>query len=152
QAMEALAISSGSAVLGAMILFTFVLGTSPTFFVLGFLATRVRGQYQKIFAVAAALLILFLGIVSLNGALNLLGLPSPSSIISALLQPGGFGGLDTPPNGANLVAANVVNGTQEIVINTLDNGYQPNYFSAHSGQPIRLKLRTNNTYGCTRSF
>src|SRR5262249_47251638 len=31
QAMEALAITSGSAILGALILFSFVLGTSPTF-------------------------------------------------------------------------------------------------------------------------
>src|SRR5258708_3456788 len=152
QAMEALAISSGSAVLGALILFNFVLGTSPTFFVLGFLATRVRGQFQKVFAVAAAFLIMSLGLVSLNAALNLLGLPSPSSIVTALLQPGGLGGFGAPPQGAKLVAANVVNGVQEVTINTLDYGYQPSYFSARSGQPIRLKLETNNTFGCTRSF
>ena len=54
--------------------------------------------------------------------------------------------------GTGIVAANVVDGVQEVTINTLDYGYQPSYFSARSGQPIRLKLETNNTYGCTRSF
>src|SRR5258708_27069691 len=108
QAMEALAITSGSAVLGALILFNFVLGTSPTFFVLGFLATKIRGQYQKALAVVAAALILFLGIVSLDGALNLLGLPSPSRIVTALLHPGGFRGLDKPPSGAPIVDATLV--------------------------------------------
>lgn len=152
QAMEALAISSGSPVLGALILFSFVLGTSPTFFVLGFLATKIRGQYQKVLAVAAAILILFLGVVSLDGALNLVGLPSPSRIVTAFLQPGGFGGFDKPPAGVQLVAANVVNGVQEVTINALNTAYSPNFFSAHSGQPIRLRVKTNNTYGCTRSF
>lgn len=152
QAMEALAITSGSAVLGALILFSFVLGTSPTFFVLGFLATKIRGQFQKIFAVAAALLILFLGIVSLDGALNLLGLPSPSRIVTALLQPGGFGGFDKPPAGAKLVSANIVGGVQELVIDAQPYGYQPAYMSAKSGQPLRLRMQTHNSYGCTRSF
>lgn len=152
QAMEALAITSGSPFLGALILFNFVLGTSPTFFVLGFLASKIRAQYQKTFALIAALLILFLGVVSLDGALNLLGLPSPSQVVTAFLQPGGFGGFDTPPSNASFVAANTVSGIQEITLNALDHGYQPAYFSARSGQPLRLKLQTNNTYGCTRSF
>ena len=152
QAMEALAISSGSAVLGALILFSFVLGTSPTFLVLGFLATRVRGQYQKVLAVAAAFLIMFLGLVSLDGALNILGLPSPSHAVTALLQPGGFGGFDKPPAGANIVAANLVNGVQELVVVAQPTSYQPAYLSAKSGQPIRLRMQTKGNYGCTRSF
>src|SRR5439155_2513974 len=39
QAIEVLAITSGSPILGALVLFVFILGTSPTFFVLGFLAS-----------------------------------------------------------------------------------------------------------------
>ena len=40
QAMEVLAISSGNALLGVLVMFLFVLGTSPTFFILGFVATQ----------------------------------------------------------------------------------------------------------------
>jgi len=147
QTMEVLAITSGSPILGAVILFAFVLGTSPTFFVLGFLATRIRGQFQQIFAVAAAFLILFLGIVSLDGALNLLGSPiTPSRIVASLFQPGGAYKSGTP------VAASAVNGVQELNINAYPNGYAPSYFRVRSGQPIRLRLVTSNSYGCTRGF
>ncbi|MHB8627607.1 MAG: urease accessory protein UreH domain-containing protein [Aggregatilineales bacterium] len=152
QAMEATAITSGSPVLGALILFVFVLGTSPIFFVLGFLASKIHGQFQKPFALVAALLIMFLGIVSLDGALNFLGLPSPSTILTAFFQPGGYGGLNAPPAGAKAVAANLVNGVQELTVNALPYGYQPNYLTAQHGLPIRLKMDTNNSYGCTRSF
>ncbi len=40
QAMMALAIASGSAFAGAAILFAFILGTSPVFFLLGYLQSR----------------------------------------------------------------------------------------------------------------
>ncbi|MCC7446120.1 MAG: sulfite exporter TauE/SafE family protein [Anaerolineae bacterium] len=148
QAMEVLAISSADALLGALIMFVFVLGTSPTFFVLGFLATRIRGKFQKSFLVAAAGLILILGVVSLDGGLNLLGLPiAPSHLIETMLQPGGNSGASALP-----VMAKVVDGVQEITINALNTSYFPNRLTAQSGQPIRLKLVTKESYSCTRSF
>lgn len=147
QTMEVLAVTSGSPILGALILFVFTLGTSPTFLVLGFLATRIRGKLQHLFAVAAAFLILFLGIVALDGALTLLGSPiTPSRIVASIFQPGGA------YKSGKAVTANVVSGMQELTINALAYGYTPNYFRAKSGQPIRLRLVTNNSYGCTRAF
>ena len=147
QAMELLAITSGSPILGALIMFVFVLGTSPTFLVLGFLATRMRGKYQSIFAIAAALAILFLGIVSLDGGLNLLGSPlAPSRMLASLTQPRSVSA------SAGIVQANVVDSVQEIAIRAENYGYSPNYWSAQSGQPIRIRLVTNNSYGCTRAF
>lgn len=149
QVMETLAISSGNPLMGALIMFAFVLGTSPTFFVLGFLVTRIRGQFQRPFTIAAAVLILLLGVVSLDGGLNLLGSPlAPSRIVAAFTRPGGFN-VDTskPP-----ILANSVNGAQELTINVFPTAYTPNYLSARSGQPIRLRLITGNGYGCTRGF
>jgi uncharacterized protein len=147
QAMEVLAISSGSPILGTLIMFAFVLGTSPTFLVLGFLATRLRGKFQNLFAATAALLILFLGVISLDGALNLLGSPlTPSRLIAAVLRSDKF-----TPSGA-LTAAQVVDGIQEITLTVEYSGYSPDYINAQSGQPIRLRLVTNESYGCARAF
>lgn len=147
QAMEVLAITSGSAILGALIMFVFVLGTSPTFAVLGFLATRMRGKYQSVFAIAAALAILFLGIVSLDGGLNLLGSPlAPSRMLSSLVQARGIN------TAVGMTQANVVDGAQELLIRAEPYGYSPNYWRAQSGQPVRIRLVTNNNFGCTRSF
>ncbi|MBX3063336.1 MAG: sulfite exporter TauE/SafE family protein [Anaerolineae bacterium] len=147
QAMEVVAISSGNPLSGAAILFVFVLGTMPTFLVLGFLATRLRGKYQQLLALAAALLILFLGIVSLDGGLNLLGSPlAPSRLLASTLR---FG---DPTLSSTPIPAQIVGGTQELTVNAYPTQYSPSYLSAKSGQPIRLRLVTNNSYGCTRGF
>lgn len=142
QAMEVLAISSGNALTGALILFAFVLGTSPTFFVLGFLASQIRGKYQHVFATVAAFLILGLGILSLDAGLNLLGSPlAPRRIVASLFLPGGV------PSVPELVG-----GVQVLTINVEDRGYSPNYWNIKSGQPVRLRLITNRTFGCARAF
>ncbi len=143
QAMMVLAVSTGSPVLGALVLFVFVLGTSPTFMVLGFLATRLRGQLQQVFTLAAAVLILLLGVLSINAGLNVLGSPlAPERLLTSL-----FGGGYSQP-----VAAQVVNGVQEVTINARENGYVPSYFSAASGQPLRVRVVTDQTHGCSRIF
>jgi sulfite exporter TauE/SafE len=151
QAMEVIAISSGNPVTGALIMLAFVLGTSPTFFVLGFLATRVRGKFQRALTVAAILLILLLGFVSLDNGLTVLGSPlAPSQLLASILRPGGY---NTPAG--TPIPGRLTEGMQELKINVSSdswNGYSPNYFTVRSGQPIRLLLITNNTYGCARAF
>jgi len=89
QAMMALAIASGSPIAGAVTMFTFVLGTVPVFFTLGYFMMKVsdiqEGRFMKIAAVAIIILALF----NLNNALGLAGagIPignySPSNSISA---------------------------------------------------------------------
>jgi len=143
QAMEVLAVSSGSALVGAVIMFLFVLGTSPTFFVLGFVATQLRGPAGRWFTRGAVVLILILAFVSLNGGLTALGSPLAPGRIFASLFPGTYG---IP------VTAQVVDGKQEITMEASSKGYTPNYFIAQSGQPIRLKLITQDTLSCSRLF
>jgi uncharacterized protein len=148
QAMEIVAISSGSPLSGALIMFAFILGTLPTFMILGFLATTLRSKFNQALALTAALLILFLGLVSVDGGLNVLGSPlAPSRVISAFLSPRGF---NTPVG--DPVPAQVVNGVQELTINAAPTSYTPNYLSVKSGQPIIVRLKTNENYGCTRAF
>jgi sulfite exporter TauE/SafE len=143
QAMMVLAISTGSALLGALTLFAFVLGTSPTFFVLGFLLTQARGKLKQALTVGAAVLILALGVVSVNAGLRLLDSPlAPSTILSSVLY----------PSTGEAPATAGADGVQEVTINVLDTGYAPNRLTAASGQPIRLRLMTDNTYGCARAF
>ncbi len=143
QAMMVLAVSSGNPLWGALILFTFVLGTSPTFFVLGFLVTRLRGKVQQAFTVITTILILFLGLLAINAGLRVAGSPlAPSTLLTSLMNP------QLESSGATVAA----DGVQEITINVLDRGYVPNILNVESDKPIRLKLVTNNTYGCARAF
>jgi len=141
QAMEVLAIGSASPLLGALIMFFFVLGTSPTFFVLGFLATQLRGKLQTMFAFAAALLVLALGVVALDSGLKLVNAPFAPSRVIASLAP--------TPSAAQAV---MVDGVQELTVNATEYGYTPTVLEAQSGIPIRLWLATDNTFGCARAF
>jgi hypothetical protein len=140
--MAVLAISSANPIIGAAVMAVFVLGTSPTFFVLGFLVTRLRGQLQRLFTLVTAALILFLGLLSLNGGLNLIGSPlAPERLLTSLFQTRGG-----PP------AAQTVNGVQEMVINVNYQGYQPANWRAESGKPLRLRMLTHETYSCALAF
>jgi sulfite exporter TauE/SafE len=144
QAMELLAISSGSALSGALILAVFVLGTSPTFLVLGFLATQFRGKLQATFATIAALLILALGFISIDAGLNIVGAPfAPSRVIAGVIDAA------APPQSTR---AQAVGDAQEVTINVGDHGYVPNNLIAVSGKPLKLVMVTDESYSCARAF
>ena len=81
-AMMALAIGSGSPVAGALILGAFVLGTTPVFFTLAYLATKLGERLQANFLKVAGAVVLILGLVSIDGGLVLAG----SSITFAAFQ------------------------------------------------------------------
>src|SRR3989344_5362816 len=73
QAMMALAIAAGSPVYGAAIMFAFVLGTIPVFFILGYLATRLGDSLHKKFMRVAAYAIVLLALFNLNNGIALTG-------------------------------------------------------------------------------
>jgi uncharacterized protein len=135
------AVNTGSAWMGALVLFTFVLGTAPTFLILGFIATQGRGKLQPLFAGVAAVLILVLGAVSIDTGLNVLGAPfAPSRVIASAFGRG------------EAVPAQIVDGVQEFTVRAANGGYTPNYLSAQAGMPIRLRMVTQDSLGCERAF
>src|SRR3989344_1958389 len=73
QGMMALAIASGAPLYGAAIMFAFVLGTSPVFFILGYLATRLGDSMHKKFMRVAAYAIVLLALFNLNNGIALTG-------------------------------------------------------------------------------
>ena len=79
--MMALAITSANPLSGAAILFAFILGTSPLFFALAYLARRLGQKMEARFMKFAAITVLILALVSIDGGLNLMGshCPSPAS-------------------------------------------------------------------------
>ncbi len=140
--METRAITAGDWLQGALIMFIFVLGTVPTFFVLGFLATQLRGKLQVAFAFAAALLLVILGFLSIDNGLTIADSPlAPSRIMVALLP---------IPDDAG--RAEVQDGVQYLTIEAHGYGYEPTVLVAESGIPIQLRVETNNTLGCARAF
>ncbi len=150
QAMEVLAITSGSPVNGALIMFFFVLGTSPLFALIGVATARLsEGFRQKFLKIAAAALI-FLGLSSINGVLVVLDSPISfekiTSPITYYFSDKRFDYLDA------VTSQPTASGEQTLLINIDSNGYSPSKLTAKVGVPVNLTLKTNNSYSCASSF
>ena len=75
QAMMAVAMGTGDPVTGATMMFAFTLGTTPVFFTVAYLATRLGARLEKNFVRVVAVIVLVLGLVSIDGGLTLAGWP-----------------------------------------------------------------------------
>lgn len=139
QAMEVLAVSSGNPVSGALVLFSFVLGTSPLFLIIGWLTTKFSETFRARFFKAAAFLVIFIAFSSLNGALVLAGSKySFDNWVWAFKQ-------------TFLISAAPA-ATNDVTINVANNGYSPRNFSVKVNQPVNLTLVTQGTYSCASVF
>jgi uncharacterized protein len=144
QAMMALAMVSGSPLSGAAILFAFVLGTSPVFFLLGYFATKLGDILHEKFMKLAAFVILFLALFNLNNALYLTGsnftIDSFAKDIWCVLS----------YCADNNAAAQNPTDVAEIVFEA--EGYNPNNLTVRKGATITLNLNNISGSGCTQSF
>ena len=142
QAMMAVALGTGNPIYASGIMFAFVLGTSPVFFMLG-VATLNLLKRKAFRFVAAGALVIF-GIISINGAMGMLGSPHTLQNYWKVVSK------NTTKNEA--IAGVSANGTQDVTINVTSRGYQSNVSTLKAGVPVKLKLVTNNTLGCSRAF
>lgn len=157
-AMEALAISTANALLGAATMFFFILGTIPLFFGIGYLTTILGDAYRERFLKLAALIVLYLGLKSFNGALVAGGSPftfqtlaDNSPIQIDLNAPAERqAGLAGDPSAANPVRDE--NGVAVADITVAPNGYTPNFIQVKAGSPVKLNLTSTGGLGCTSVF
>ncbi len=147
QAMMATALGTGSALMGAALMFAFTLGTSPVFFLVAYLATELGAKLEKFFMRFVAIVVLILGFVTFDSGLNLIG--SPFSLQNMTRN------WFTPQAAANAsadVPQPVTAAEGEIVLNVGNNGYSPAILKAPAGKDLTLSLITNKTYSCARDF
>jgi sulfite exporter TauE/SafE len=144
QAMMATALGTGSAAMGAALMFAFTLGTSPVFFIVAYLTTELGAKLEKFFMRFVAVVVLILGFVTLDGGLNVLGSPFSFQNMTRNLFPS----LSAPAAEAPQQPA----AEGEIVLNVLNGGYFPATLNAPAGKDFTLNLVTNQTYSCARDF
>ena len=144
-AMEALAISSGNAFLGAAIMVAFILGTMPVFFGIGWVTSVLGNNFRDKFLKIAAVAVLYLGLTSINGALIAGGSPVTfQSVIEDIL---------VVPGGSNSnIQNNNVRITQNVEITITSGGYSPNYIKVKKGSPVTITLKSQNAYSCASAF
>lgn len=158
QAMMALAIASSSAAQGAALMFAFTLGTSPVFFAVTFFASRLGARLEGAFMRVVAVVILILGLVSIESGVNLIGSPVSASRIIRNIQNSQTANIaatpGTPLTGAGPFQPTVTLDTQEGVVNLLviNSGYSPAVLHVSGDEPFTLNLVTNKTLSCSRAF
>lgn len=143
QGMMAVAVGTGNALQGAVLMFAFTLGTSPVFFALSYLAMKLGAQMEKWFMRFVAVVMLVLGLVSVNSGLTLVGSPlSLTNIMASAKSSQSVSASSSLPqsDGVNLYLA--ANG----------NGYFPQRLNAKAETEITLNVVTNQTYSCARDF
>jgi sulfite exporter TauE/SafE len=144
-AMEALAISSANPFWGAAIMATFVLGTSPLFFGIGWLTSVLGDNFRGKFLKIAAVAVIYLGITSINGAFIALGFPINSQTITAT-----FNRSFQQKSEEKLYSEAPTSQAIEIVV-TAD-GYAPNYVRVKKGSPVTVKLVGKDAFSCASAF
>lgn len=136
QAMMALSVGSAKPLTGAMIMFFFVLGTIPIFFILSYLATQIGEKFKNIFYKIVALFLIILSIYTFSNGLRLSGV--------------NFG---VKKNNNNIQNSIIDNNIQKISIK-LDNriGYTPNSIILKKDVPVELSIYANGATSCVRQF
>jgi sulfite exporter TauE/SafE len=146
QAMMATALGTGSAAMGAALMFAFVLGTSPVFFIIAYLTTELGARLEKFFMRFVAVVVLILGFTTLNSGLNVLGSPLSFQNLTRNLIPSES--VSDPVVESPKTAAT----EGEIFLNVNNDGYFPRTLSAPADTTVTLNLVTNQTYSCARDF
>lgn len=126
QAMQLFAMSSGSFIKGALIMFLFALGTAPGLLGIGGLSSIFKGQKARIFFMTAGIAVLAMGWLNIvNG----------SSLIS-------FKG-----KAANIISeeanAQVVRMTQK------SNGYSPSVLRVEKGRQVKWIITGTASFSCS---
>jgi sulfite exporter TauE/SafE len=141
QAMMATALGTASVAMGAALMFAFTLGTTPVFFVVAYLTTEIGSRMENYFMRFVAVVVLILGLVTLNNGLNLMG--SPYSFTSIA------GGLTNTASASGTTASAP---SADLTLMVQNGGYFPHTLAAVADQPVVLNLVTNKTYSCSRDF
>ena len=143
QAMMALAVASGNPFMGAIIMFVFTLGTSPLFFILGFLTMKLGDVLHLRFMKVAAFAIILLALFNLDATVALTG--SQHTIRNTL------------KSGYCLISycdqsTYTMDPVSALEITITSKGYSPNYFVVKAGSEVTLHLRNQGAYNCAQAF
>jgi sulfite exporter TauE/SafE len=149
--VEALALTSGSPWAGAAIMAVFVVGTAPLFTLLGYAARKAVTAWRGRLAAATGLVVLAVGLYTLNGGLELAGSPFAASRIAeaAGLGPAPITGTLAP---ADAPPVSVTGGRQTVVVTARTGSYSPANLQVRAGLPTTLIVRSANANGCVRAF
>lgn len=138
----ALALASGSAAYGAATMAVFVAGTSPLFALVGYAAHKAATAWKEQLAFATGVVLLAVGLYTLNGGLTLAGSPLAAGNLSSTL------GLtdDSAPDASTVDVGD--DGVQKALITVRPGMYVPGNVEVKAGIPTTLVFRSEDAFGC----
>lgn len=151
QSMEVLAIASGNPIQGALIMGSFVLGTSPIFALLGIATAKLTESWREVFNKTAAAILIALAIYSFNSALIVIDSPITIGKMTEKIT-WFFSDERIRQKKADNQTAKQVGNLQKITIEIKNNGYLPKYFTVKKDIPVELTLSSGTVYSCAQSF
>ncbi len=159
QAMMAVALSAGSPIEGAALMFAFTLGTSPVFFAVAYFATQLGAKVEKHFMRFAAVVVLILALVTIDSGITLAGSPvSFTRAFNSILVPSQGVQAEAPSQGpiepaTSAPQTNPSSSDGSVITVKVENyGYNPDVIHAKAGEPITLRLVSENVRSCSRAF
>ncbi len=144
QAMMALAVVSGSPVMGALIMFVFTVATTPIFFLVGYFAAKMASSLQRSFVRVAALAILLLALYNAN---NVLALSGSRVTVDSVAHDAWC--VISYCNIPTVAAAPI---QDSAVITIEENGYSPRNLTVKAGSTVTLQLNNKGSKGCAQAF
>jgi len=145
---QSLALTSGSAFQGSLIMLLFALGTLPMLLTIGISSTQFvqKPHLSNKFLQIAGTLVLFFALFNINSQLNVLGFKSFNDLVAGL----GFGKVKVAEAQAT-GSVPLIDGKQVIKMNAAPYGYDPNEFKVKVGLPVRWEITDQGTSGCTNA-
>jgi len=146
QAMMVLAVNSASSIAGALIMFSFILGTTPIFTLLGVATAKFSEGWNNIFSKVAAISLIMMFVYSINGVLLVMDSPLSLHRLSSIVVNNSASKANFSPKEINQEEV------QKVTINVMNYGYEPQYIAVQKGVPVELTLKSDETYTCALDF
>lgn len=153
-AMEALAISTTSAIIGASVMAAFILGTMPLFIGIGALTSVMGEAYKARFFKLAAVVVIYLGVTSINGALVSMDSPFTFQNLAEKFPVSiSIGGpIDEGERQPQASQSSQLATSQDVEIGITSAGYTPDYFRVRKGERVKITLKSVDAYSCASAF
>lgn len=149
---QGLALISGNAIQGGLIMLLFALGTLPMLLFIGLSSVKFsqKPHLSNRFLKVAGILVLFFALYNINSQLNVFGISSLSDLGTNSNRSSGTAKNNSLQNEEGLPP--IVNGKQILKMDASSRGYSPSYFKVKAGIPVRWEITDKGTSGCTNAI
>lgn len=134
QTMQLYALGTGSAMMGAMSMFVFSIGTVPLMLGLGFLTSLISGKMGRKMLRASAAMVMVLGIIMINRGLALSGISMDAGLSKTAVD--------------QSYEIRMEDGKQIVNLTIGARAYVPDVKVLQAGIPVRINLAVESINGC----